>query len=1019
MARGLSYADAVKLLGGTDSAIVTALDRLTGGILLAASSGGSALALSLFDAKGELFRHGHALVGRLVEKKNGLGRADRTERLAAAQRVLAVTAFFEVVSEVGLPFDTAELRLGKADQMALAGGDPSVFPLLVDGLTNAEIPLVTPATPYQQVLSDLLVFHASLSEDLLRFIMGLVVWDRLDAADRTRLFDLLRYEVPSAATRRFEEHFRRLATDFPEVAFWTDRADHQAARQEIHHLRTSLAGLRQILDQIAAGRVPDDRRAALARRYQARLGRPVSESGDIPGGLAIPTLEDAYVNPHCRIRLAGPSDALSREDWWQAAPVRDDLQELLIGHLTAPEAAWEPLLLLGQPGSGKSVLTQVLAARLPAADFMVVRVVLRETPADADLQGQIEHAVRDATGEAMVWTELARSSGDAFPVVILDGFDELLQATGVSQSDYLQQVVRFQERESDQGRPVAVIVTSRTAVADRARIPIGGVTAIRLEPFSDEQIGHWLDIWNTTNSQHFTDRGIHPLSVAAALSHGDLARQPLLLLMLALYDADANALGNDGESLDLAGLYERLLTRFAEREIGKTQPGLDPHAFTESVEAELLRLSIAAFAMFNRGRQWTTEQELTGDLAALFPERPGQVGIGFRTPLTPGQTVIGRFFFIHQSQALTHETRLSTYEFLHATFGEFLVARLTAQELTALARVAAARSRHQMVDDTFLRALISYAPLTDREPIVDFLQQFLSALPAGERAVMGDFLLSSFHTALEPRRDQSAYAPVQQTVPAHHAVYLANILVLTTIVRGSVTGGELFPGEPYPVGPWWRCARLMQSQLQRSGWSGMINTIRLERITTEGNSRDIRLTVPRSPWDPKPISLPWTFHLPSDQTAWSVADMAEIKLSTTFSCDEIEDIMSHALEPLRSSDIPEADNFTTELTRTGPDRVISFTHALVRLWSVSGKGDATSVELAAAYEECLDFEYLLDAVEAILRPLAADAFRLPREWRADVLDELRESIKARPAAHPWARQAFHDLDLGFLDSGDT
>ncbi|QXJ20649.1 hypothetical protein AGRA3207_001399 [Actinomadura graeca] len=1016
MARGLSYADAVTLLGGTDSAIVTALDRLTGGVLLAATGGGSAFALSLFDAKGELFRHGHALVGRLAERKSGLARADRTERLAAAQRVLAVTAFFEAVAEVALPFDTAELRLGRADQVALSGGDPSLTPLLVDGLTCTDIPLVTPASPYRLVVDRLQDFHRGLSEDLLRFIMGLAVWDRLHATARSRLAETLRHEVPPAATRRFEEHFRRLAADFPELAFWTDRADHEAARKEIQALRTGLAGLRQVLDGIAADRTPDDRRAALARRYRARLGRPVSESGGVPGGMTIPTLEDAYVNPRCRVRPAGPSDALGREDWWRAAPVRDDLQDLLIGHLTAPESAWRPLLLLGQPGSGKSVLTQVLAARLPAADFMVVRVVLREAPADADLQAQIEHAVRDATGETMTWSELARGSGGALPVVILDGFDELLQATGVSQSDYLQQVVRFQERESDQGRPVAVIVTSRTAVADRARVPGRGVTAIRLEPFSDEQIGRWLDIWNTTNAAHFAGRGVRPLPEAAALAHGDLARQPLLLLMLALYDAGANALQDDGGSLDLAGLYERLLRSFAEREIEKTRPGQDSRAAADSVEEELLRLSIAAFAMFNRGRQWTTEQELTADLAALFPEHPGSAGRGFRTPLTPGQTVIGRFFFVHQSQALTHETRLSTYEFLHATFGEFLVARQVARELAGLARVSMTSSRHQTVDDTILRALISYAPLTGRDPIVNFLFQLLSRLPGEVREAMGEFLLRAFHAALETGRETGGYAPVRQTVPARHAVHLANVLFLTALVRGSVTGSELFPGEGYPVGPWWRCARLMQSQLQRSGWTSLIKTVRLERLTGPGGARDIRFTVPRSLWSPGPVSLPWTFYLPTDQTVWSVAEMTEIRFSANFVCDEVEDLMTHALEPLDSLTFFD-NNFTTELARTRPDRTVSFTHALINLWTVSGNANASVQELETAYEECLHFEYPLDTVEAVLRPLAADAFRLSREWRAKVLDDLRAYITIRPDVHPWVRQAFHDLDLGFLDSG--
>ena len=53
MKRGLSYSDAAKLLGGTDSRIVAAIDKLAGGILLAASPSGIGLALGFFDAKAE------------------------------------------------------------------------------------------------------------------------------------------------------------------------------------------------------------------------------------------------------------------------------------------------------------------------------------------------------------------------------------------------------------------------------------------------------------------------------------------------------------------------------------------------------------------------------------------------------------------------------------------------------------------------------------------------------------------------------------------------------------------------------------------------------------------------------------------------------------------------------------------------------------------------------------------------------------------------------------------------------
>ena len=177
------------------------------------------------------------------------------------------------------------------------------------------------------------------------------------------------------------------------------------------------------------------------------------------------------MNPDFRAAEVGQSEPYAEEPWWDGWPVRDDLEQFLLGHLTAPQAVRTPLLILGQPGSGKSALTQVLAGRLPPEEFLVVRVVLREVAADADLQAQIEHAVRGATGENLSWPDLSRSAGDALPVVLLDGFDELLQATGVSQTDYLLTVAAFQAREADQGNwsrcwslvvPRSLIVPSRS-----------------------------------------------------------------------------------------------------------------------------------------------------------------------------------------------------------------------------------------------------------------------------------------------------------------------------------------------------------------------------------------------------------------------------------------------------------------------------------------------------------------------------------------------------------------------------
>ena len=167
-----------------------------------------------------------------------------------------------------------------------------------------------------------------------------------------------------------------------------------------------------------------------------------------------------------------------------------------------------------------------------------MRVVLREVPAEAEVQDQIEYAVRAATGLRIDWPDVARAARSAVPVVLLDGFDELLQATGVSQSDYLLKLARFQQREADQGRPVIVLVTSRTAVSNRVRYP-DGTMALRLEPFRNDQIASWLRTWNSCNEELITARDLKPLTADVLSRHQALASEPLLLLMLAMYDADA------------------------------------------------------------------------------------------------------------------------------------------------------------------------------------------------------------------------------------------------------------------------------------------------------------------------------------------------------------------------------------------------------------------------------------------------------------------------------------------------
>ncbi|MEV6814653.1 hypothetical protein [Micromonospora sp. NPDC051296] len=927
----LGYADAVRLLGGEKSPFVERLDTLTGGALLGASVPVPAL-LGLLDARADLIRLGHELVRTVSERRTGLSRYGRTQRLEAAHAVLAVTAFFETLGELGLPFDFAAARITRAEQLSLAGAR-----FAADDVTAAlfatAAPVPGPHLPYSALRIELFRYYDGLSLFLGDFLRGLAVVEALSEARWVETRTALK-ALPPVAVDRHRELLTRLAVDFPEVSFWLGLHEHQATREELRQLALGLDELQRALTALSTGGLPDGRRAGLAAAYAAELRRPILTSGDIPAGLTVPTLGAAYVPPLCRIAELHPGVRPSDEQWWRDQPVRDDLWQSLVVHLTSSGATRAPLLVLGQPGSGKSVFTRIVAARLPAADFLVVRVVLREVDADADLQDQMEQAIRKDTGERIDWPALARSAGDALPVVLLDGFDELLQATGVSQTDYLRRVAAFQTREADQGRPVAVLVTSRTSVADRAQPPTGTV-AIRLEPFDDARVAAWVDTWNRVNAAAFRAVGTCPLDRATVLSHRELAEQPLLLLMLALYDAEGGELRQAGD-LRRGELYERLLSRFARREVAKHRVGLPERMLDQAVEEELRRLAVVAFAMFNRGAQWVTSAELDADLTALrFIGTPDGERVGLRPSLAPAELLLGRFFFIHRARASAVDAHRETYEFLHATFGEYLVARFTGQVVDELVHRYDSTGLGwggERVDDDLLHALLSYAVLSTRTTVLAFLTERLAGRDEAYRAAWAELLLRLFQAAPHATgtRHFDGYRPRRLRVPARYAAYGANLLLLILVAAGEVTGRGLFPEAADPADAWRAEVGLWRSQLDPDEWSDLNDLLALERLG-RGADRDVRIWSDERFALPPDLDLGWTLGAatrPGHGYRVAPEEVARLLRTAHLSCDAAVALAVHAVEPVYA----QLQTALATFPELGGSATSSVGHALIEAW---------------------------------------------------------------------------------------
>jgi hypothetical protein len=857
----LGYDDAVKLLGG-ECKVVTALNNLAGATLIGLSVGGVPAAAGLFELKDEIARFSQNAVKVLRRRLIGMARFKRSELLEAAHAVLVVSAFFvaldDLDTELGTALNSASLELTKSEQVALTSSSgPGVT-----GLVDLARELITPGripgldAGVVDRGCELADYYAALAHKVGSFATGTSVWDERDDTTRHRWRHELAETLPKRALTRYQEQLVRLSGEFPEFAFWAHRVGIQvildelsAAREDSSNLGITLQAAAKLLAAVTRGPDPEKVRAELISRYRDQIAKPVAGVATIPGEVKLPSLQELYVTPSYRM-MPSTTGGIERitESGWQGVSPRADLGARVLEHLISTEAAHVPLVLLGQPGAGKSVFSQMLAAELDPRDYLVVRVELRAVPSDAGVQEQIEAALTALTGRPIRWPELADAAGDAQPVILLDGFDELLQASGVSHFDFLERVQAFQEREVELHRPVAVLVTSRTAVANQVRYPAGTPVA-RLEAFDDGQVNRWLSIWNQANP-------IRPLATESALAQGDLARQPLLLFLLALFHSGG---GNLTPGISQAHLFDRLFNSFVERDIAKLDAQLTEKQQQIAVQRDLDSLSMVAFAMFNRGRQSVTETDLIADLTALQPE-PGELTgqSGRAAALTIAERMAGRFFFrlfVHRDEAMRgQQTMLSTYEFLHASFGEFLVARWIVNELSRLneqLRRAADDPYPPAPDDAKLHALLSMTALSTREQrVLSFIEALLMEKHADELTDLRMLILTLFRTSLRPRSHNPypQYQPSTQTAPAAFAAYSANIVLLTLLVaeaegrstrelgraKVSVTelhaSGSTLLAQGQALDNFYAVTRLWHAQLTRSEWDSLLDAVRVHAV---------------------------------------------------------------------------------------------------------------------------------------------------------------------------------------------
>lgn len=904
--------DLIKKDENADPALIEAVDKLLGLTIICAPAflGPAAAAfLPLLAVKNELVRLGKSVVSKITGEsdRDYLG---REQRMQTAYGVICYTAFFDALDasiprtlrkkigllESGKAFlvDKARAeRVGEKDQ----SGEDAITLAAVNPVTSIPLPFPHPIERVEEQLQRHAELWKQMSQGFGGFVQKLAFWDKATEKERAQLMHPLK-ELPETAAKCFQAQYFELARRFEDFALWANLQEHKETKKLLSSLsayvqqhaalvttaqsdidiglakmHTAVLSMPEILKTSQAVEIFN----SLKRHSEERINEPIAEQG---GGvqmergqsLRFPRIVDAFIPQSYQV-LRADARARSLEDpqTWEDLRRGEDLGAFLLAFLNSPYSTRTPIVALGHPGSGKSLLTKVLSAQLMSKHFTVVRVPLREVNAEAGVVAQIEERIRGITHVSDPWAKLSGAFKNNPPLVILDGYDELLQASGKVFRSYLNDVVNFQRGEFEQGRPVRVMVTSRITLIDKAIVP-EGTTIIRLLEFNEQQRQCWINIWNRENAGYFAKAGIEPFMLPEDRRNGGakilaLAEQPLLLLMLALYDSEGNAL-RKSKSLDRTILYDSLLRRFVAREMAKDKAFFELSSKEQdaALDGEMQRLAVAALGMYNRRKLHILSSELNADIKFFSLERPTAVADG--RELSQAELLLGRFFFVHKSEAQVkaglpaHHEGEAAFEFLHNTFGEFLTADFMLRQ--AVKEAAALRALQESEDlraqlqqrlgaaDGFDRAWFAslvYTPLFTRPVVLEMIREWVAHTLKKKGMQKKEFLayldtlvLNQLKRLLEKRempsiiRKETAQegfrAPFgDHPLLGHIAIYSLNLVLLRAIV-----GDEPFVFDEGRIGlhedgarPWDRLAHIWRSWFALDNLNGVTAVLDAKR----------------------------------------------------------------------------------------------------------------------------------------------------------------------------------------------
>lgn len=458
----------------------------------------------------------------------------------------------------------------------------------------------------------------------------------------------------------------------------------------------------------------------------------------------------------------------------------EDIMQTLSALLLDPMNSFLPIIVLGNPGAGKSMFSSIFSAKLcDSAEYVPFLVKLRDIQSsNTDINDHIKQGLeKTIPGNLNInWISWIKEFNNRIPVFILDGFDELLQTSQSELYGYLLKIQELQQAVYDaNGIVIKVIITSRLTIMQDVKIT-DETTIIKFDPFDSKRQKQWIKIWNSTQSKP----EFKPFSIPNNYHIKELAKEPLLLFMLAVYDFEGNDLkaSINSKSFNQAELYDKLFVKFAKRQLSKDLKYYNYPSEKQAEQQELfrLRLGLVALMMFLNDRTNHNCSSLKDELEQ-FGLDGGQVN--------PNEVFTG-FFFIHENSSKDEQNeKIINFEFLHKTFGEFLAADFLLRVLKHISL----ESESKLTGIGTIRYIFGYNWLNKHPNIVKFLFEFSTKVISDSNKKSISKLIKNEikgvftkDTLLFPVNTIQLVNPVTQPVVNHLAMYSQNLVIMWNVL---------------------------------------------------------------------------------------------------------------------------------------------------------------------------------------------------------------------------------------------